>query len=153
MGAGKILFDPSYVYYVKDEDEYALSNSGSNYAGKITSLDGKEYYTYGSANKLWQLLLYTEDTGLNAKSETVYSIKNVNNMITNVSKNTQETSLRDLDAAGILTFSDKSELEKRVRWVDAQGTHDKILGDMALTEVIGLMVLIVSNPAVLLPSV
>lgn len=153
LGAGKILFDPSYVYYVKDEDEYALSNSGSNYAGKITSLDGKEYYTYGSANKLWQLLLYTEDSGLNAKSETVYSIKNVNNMITNVSKNTQETSLRDLDAAGILTFSDKSELEKRVRWVDAQGTHDKILGDMALTEVIGLMVLIVSNPAVLLPSV
>ena len=85
------------------------------------------------------------------QDEVVYNFKNINLMISNVTKNTKNTSMRELDEAGILTFNNKADLDSHVKWKDANGVHDEILGEMTLSEVIGVMVFIVNNPSSLLP--
>lgn len=154
FGAGRIGFDARFVYYLKDEDgSYAMINAGTDKQGKLDSLSAdSEVYTYGGASALWKLLLYTAPSEGAAQEETVYNFQNINTMISNVTKNTQNTSMRELDAAGILVFKNKADLDSHVRWHDGEGNNDKILGEMSLSEVIGVMVYIVNNPTELLPA-
>lgn len=145
LGEGKILYDPAFVYYRQNEDgSYAMLNTGEENAGRLSSFE-PDRYAYGSPSALWKLLLYgetDESTESNKiKEEKVYAVNNIGVMINNVSKNTQNTSMRELDAAGILTFGNKADLDKHVKWTDADGSHDKILGEMELTEVVGVFVL------------
>lgn len=153
FGEGKILFDAKFVYYEKDEDgSYFMVNPDTENLGKLSTLTAnKQYYTYGGASALWKLLLYTAPDESGMQDEVVYNFKNINLMISNVTKNTKNTSMRELDEAGILTFNNKADLDSHVKWKDANGAHDEILGEMTLSEVIGVMVFIVNNPSSLLP--
>ena len=149
-GEGKIGFDARFVYYEKDEDgSYVMyKDEAGEHLGKISSLSpDKEYYTYGGTSALWKLLLYTAEG--EAQQETVYNFENINSMITNVTKNTKNTSMRELHAAGILTFDKPEELETDVVWNDSEGSHRETLGDMTLSELVGVVVHIFKN----MPSV
>ncbi len=145
LGENKILYDPGFVYYTANEDgSYTMLDAGGESAGRLPSFEA-DRYTYGAPSALWKLLLYdetSESTEENkVKEEKVYAVNNISVMINNVSKNTQNTSMRELDAAGILTFSNKEDLNTTVKWDDTEGSHQKILGDMELTEVVGVFVL------------
>ncbi|MDE7306243.1 MAG: hypothetical protein K2N33_02515, partial [Clostridia bacterium] len=155
LGEGKILYNPAFVYYTQNEDgTYTMLDAGGENAGRLASF-AEGHYTYGAPSALWKLLLYGEVDGGSAdegggagaeqtkkpKEEKVYAVNNISVMITNVSKNTQNTSMRELDAAGILTFGNKSDLDTVVKWTDAEGYHEVVLGEMELTEVVGVFVL------------
>ncbi|MDE6597932.1 MAG: hypothetical protein K2K60_04775 [Clostridia bacterium] len=154
LGEGQILYDPAFVYYTQNEDEsYTMVKAGKEDAGRLSRSDYKDdtYYSYGAPSALWKLLLYAETSeGSGVKEEKVYAVNNISVMITNVSKNTQHTSMRELDAAGILTFPTKSDLDTHVKWRENGDPHDEVLGEMELTEVISVMVLIMKDPLALI---
>lgn len=143
-GEGKILFDARFVYYYKDEaGTLQMVNKGMEGEGKISVFDtNTEYYTYGGTSPLWKLLLYTADNEGNLQ-ETVYNFKNINTMITNVSANTQNSTLRELDAAGILTFTNKADLDKPVTFIEGGNPVTKKIGEIELSRAIGLFVALV----------
>lgn len=149
-GEGRILYDSAYLYYSCDgEDDYSLLNAGTGNDGRLSSF-AEGYYTYGAPTQLWKLLVYSETTeGSGTKEEQFYSVNNITEMINNVSKNTQTTSLRNLDAAGVLTFSNKSDLDIILSWTESGEVHSEVLGDMPLSEVINVTVLIARDPTVL----
>ncbi|MDE6613456.1 MAG: hypothetical protein K2K28_02760 [Clostridia bacterium] len=118
-----------------------MVNAGGEEQGKLETLDANaEYYTYGGTSPLWKLLLYTADETTGEMSESVYNFKNINTMINNVSKNTQNSTLRELDAAGILTFNNKEELNKYVTYYENGVPITKQIGEIELTRAIGLFV-------------
>lgn len=136
LGAGKILYDSSYLYYTMDEDgDIRMINSGDVNAGRAEApVNGEQIYTYGSASPLWKLLIYMDE------EEKAFTFNNVGSMITNVSKNTQGTPMRELDAAGILTFENKADLEIMIKHTKDGVTVTEPLGDISLEEVIGIAV-------------
>ena len=139
-GEGKILFDDRFVYYTKKDGALEMVNKGLQNEGKISVFDtNADYYTYGGTSPLWKLLLYTEDDD-GVLQETVYNFKNINTMITNVSANTQNSTLRELDAAGILTFTNKADLEKPITFLEGGNPVNSKVGDLELTRAIGLFV-------------
>lgn len=126
-GEGEILFDPDYVYFVKDGDRLVVVNADdgdSSNDGKLSALpaDG-EYWTYGQATALWKLLIYKEDT------EKVYHVSEMNAMIYNVTTNIQSSTLNDLCDAKII------EMDAGAREKTLAGTSKK-LGEMTLSELI-----------------
>lgn len=139
LGDGKILYDESYLYYEKDEaGDYLMINAGETDAGRAgVPAAGDEIYTYGAASPLWKLLLIVD------KEEQAYTFNNIGKMIANVSNNTQETPMRDLHAAGILSFEGhESDLELWVTYTKDGNTVQKRLGDMPLAEVISVSIVL-----------
>ncbi|MDE5943340.1 MAG: hypothetical protein K2H30_03935 [Clostridia bacterium] len=141
LGEGRILYDPSYLYYTMDEEgDIQMVGLGTTDAGRAEQpQDGEELYTYGSASPLWKLLLVVDE------EEQAFTFNNVGSMITNVSKNTQNTPMRELDAAGILTFDNKDELELQITYRKNGEEVVETLGDMPLGEVIGVAVMLFSS--------
>ncbi|MDE7453577.1 MAG: hypothetical protein K2N22_04135 [Clostridia bacterium] len=141
-GDGEIMFDPSYLYYEKDEDtgDFKMVNAGKPDAGRLTSLNGGEYYTYGRTAPLWKLLMYIDG------KEQAFTFNNISEMIANVSKNTEHTSMRELDAAGMITFTNKSELETSVTWYEGGVPQHAVLGDMELVKVIEVVISLMNTP-------
>ncbi len=135
-GEGKILFDSAFLYYTYDaeKDKYTLVNSGADDAGKLSALGSGEYYTYGAANAMWKLLLYS------GGSETAFSVNGLTTMITNVSANIQNSTMRELDEAGIVDMGEN--LEKRLNWTANGQPHSEIIGDLTLRELLDAVIAI-----------
>ena len=150
-GEGKIIFNSEFVYYVQNETgAYKLINAGTQFAGRAEYQEG--LYTYGACAPLWRILLYsTVAAGDSVDQEEVYTLNDVNKMITNVTKNTQHTYMRDLHKAGILTFSNEEQLEYELYWYESGDPlpKHKPIGDMTLMELVGIVVVIAqtSNPS------
>ncbi len=140
LGAGKILYDAAYLYYQKDgEGDYQMVNAGLSGMGKADAPSaGEEIYTYGEASPLWKLLLYVDE------EEQTFTFNNVGTMITNVAKNTQDTPMRNLHAAGILSFEGhEDDLELEITF--SNGDKQK-LGDMPLANVITIVTELLKSP-------
>lgn len=138
------VFNPNYLYYVKDGDKFKLVQEDGCDAGKLTKslFDAGEYYTYGEAQGMWKLLLC--DDG----SETAYAINNLTAMIDNVTGNMSSSKMRDLHAAGILVFTNPNELENRLPYYDnGELKYSKAIGDMELMELINFVVANLSSSA------
>ncbi|MDE7265085.1 MAG: hypothetical protein K2N52_02285, partial [Clostridia bacterium] len=140
LGEGKILYNPSYLYYTMDGDgDIKMIGTGTADAGRAQApQNGEEIYTYGAASPLWKLLIFVDE------EEQAFTFNNVGSMISNVSKNTQSTPMRELDAAGILTFDNKDELELKITYSKNGETVVETLGDMPLGDVIGVAVMMFS---------
>lgn len=149
LGAGKVMFDSAFVYYTKTGDEYTMVDAGGEDAGRVLTYDGATYYTYASPTPLWKLLLSLED-GDGVRREQVYSVNNITEMINNVTKNTKSTKMRELHAAGILVFENPAELENTIVWYESGVKNEKVIGDMALLEVIDVMLYVSKNPTALI---
>lgn len=147
--SAKVHFDKSYLYYEYVDGAYKLVNAGSDNAGKLESLSNEDdeagrYFTYGRPNKLWKLLVIerTETEGEPAPtvttSEKAYSVNSIPSMIDNVTDNIENSTLNELNDAGILTFSNPEDLNIVIP--DKEG---KTLGELpltdALSELIGLL--------------
>lgn len=104
FGEGKIMFDKSYVYY--DADGNVL-NKGTDDAGKAETF-AENLYTYGAANAMWKLLLYSDG------SETAFSVNGITRMIDNVSQNIKSTTMYELNEAGIVDMSNVVDREIKV---------------------------------------
>lgn len=129
-GEGEIKFDTDYLYYVKDGDSFRLVNAGGPRAGKLSAEEFTEgtYYTYGAPNAMWKILLYSED------GETAFSVNGLTTIVDNVTANIKNSTMRDLDAAGIV---DMGESLDKVIYGDAAGRK---IGDITLNELIEIFV-------------
>lgn len=128
-GEGEIRFNADYLYYIKTaENEYKLVNAGTPRAGKITASEFEEnkYYTYGPANAMWKILLYSDD------GETAFSVNGLTAIADNITSNIRNSTMRDLDAAGIVNMGDS--LDNPIK-----GT-DKTIGEITLSELLLLFV-------------
>ena len=128
----EIKFDAKYLYYTKDEKGSYHLVEGKE-LGKLDSLDGGEYYTYGEVQGMWTLLL-TDESG----AESALVLNGIGGVITGVADRLNNSTLRELDAAGILDF-ESAALDYQV---DFQGTK---LGDLKLTEALSKLVDLVSG--------
>lgn len=128
-GEGEITFNTDYLYYTKvGEDEFRLVNAGTAGAGKLTRGEFEEgvYYTYGKANAMWKILLYSDN------GETAFSVNGLITIVDNVKTNINNSTMRELDEAGIVDIGDS--LDKKVH-----GT-DSALGDITLSDLLALFV-------------
>lgn len=148
LGEFEILYDAAFLYYEQTDETYTLINAGSDNAGRAEYREG--LYTYGCPAPMWKLMLYVDE------KETAYAIGNITVMIDNVTKNTKQTLIRDLHEAEILTFENPNDLETILTWKEnvdgVPVTYTKKLGDMTLTELIAVVVLIAKNPTSILPD-
>lgn len=129
-GEGKILFNSAFIYYDSDGD---ILNKGQENAGKLAEyVEGR--YTYGAANAMWKLMLYSND------SEIAFSVNGFTKMIDNVSKNIEKSSMRELHEAGIVNMGDSLTVEISF------GAHaGKTIGDLTLKELIVFFVELVEK--------
>lgn len=97
-------FNPAYVYYKQEED------GTYTYVGKVTDWE-EGLFTYGEPTALWKIMLYTY-TG-DVGTEATYTVNNITEMITNVTNNIDNATLRELCTAGILKLED-DQLEKKI---------------------------------------
>ncbi len=108
-------FNPAYLYYEMDENgAFNLTEKNcagltgtayDNMLGKLTQSDWDNrgstvYYTYGAAQGMWKLILYRIDSGV--KTEKAYTINNFNNMVTACSNTVYNSTLGELQEAGII---------------------------------------------------
>ena len=146
-GEGKILFNSAYLYYIYNAEngKYTMVSAGTDIAGVLSVLPANtEYYTYGAANAMWKILLYSNG------SEKAFSVNGLTNMITNVSENVQNSKMRELEDAGMVHLG--TNLEKRVTWTSGGTQYSKLLGDMTLNELLDAIIAI-SDMLESLPSV
>lgn len=131
-------YNPAYLYYVEEDGKYKLVNATSGNAGKITEEEFEDgiYYTYGEPNAMWKLLLYSNG------SEKAFSVNKITDMITNVTANTRNTTMRELHEAGLMTFDKPEELDIKINYNGKQ-----TIGDLTLSELVGFFVSIAQNPA------
>lgn len=128
-GEGKILFDTAYVYYGADGK---ILNKGQENAGKALSY-AENLYTYGAANSMWKLLLYSDG------SETAFSVNGFTKMIDNVSENIESATIYELDDAGIIDMSANKDK------VIVIGEHSgKRIGELTLKQLLDFFSDIVS---------
>lgn len=142
----QIAFNESYVYYTRTvaddgSEKFTLVNIPGNALGKITAQQfaalGGEYYTYGEANGVWQILLYNED------SESVYTVNNLAAMMDNVSKNMSHSTLRQLHEIGVLVIDKPEFFDNKLYYLDSSMRpvqSDKAVGDMELIELINFII-------------
>ncbi len=91
-----IAFDSDLLYYVLADDGYVLANGN----GKLQSFDDSvTYYTHGYAVGAWKFMLYGE------YGETIYTVNEVNELMTNTTDNIGSATLWELYDAGMLTSS------------------------------------------------
>lgn len=130
----EVTFSTEYIYYNEDGE---LINGD----GKLTALDGGEYYTYGKATAFWKLLLYVNaDEDSDNTTEKVYFVNSMTDMIDNISGNIQSATLRELDEAGIVVFENKNNLNKEMTVTEDGEPVKKLLGEFTLNELIAYIV-------------
>ncbi len=132
-GEGKILFDAAYIYYGEDGK---ILNKGQENAGKVTAFE-ENLYTYGAANAMWKLLLYS------GGSEVAFSVNGFMKMIDNVSENIENATIYELDEAGIIDMSESLDRVINFNLVDHPHNGKKI-GELTLKELLDFFSLIVS---------
>lgn len=118
-------FAEEYLYYVKTDDGY-------KFVGRLTAEEFAEgaFFTYGAAAAAWKLLLYSDGV------EQAYSVNNLASLITNVTANTQNTSMSELTEAGILTLTPEQLAVK---------FNGKPVGEMTLVSVIDAFIKLLSS--------
>lgn len=121
-------FSAQYVYYYYDNDG-KLTLAGTE--GKLSAYnDDHMYYTYGAPTSFWKLLLYVTPEGETESTENVYYVNNMTEMIENITSNFQNSTLRELNAAGVITFDDPKSLDTEVTYKEQQCK----IGEMSLTD-------------------
>lgn len=152
-----ILFSEEFVYYTYDGSVYSLvgGDGDTQVRGHLSESGFAEntYYTYGSANALWKILLFvtpTEEVDDGAGGtvtvtypayERTYSVNSLTDMIANVSANTQYSTMRNLHEAGLMKFEDPTELDIVVSQ-DESG-NSVTVGDLQLNELVSKFVTII----------
>ncbi len=132
-------FNSDYIYYVDADGKPKLVNKGGENAGKLTAFpgDGRTYYTYGEAQGMWKMLLYTNekqaDGTLTPLGEKAYTLNSLTDMMGNVSLNMSNATLYDLHENELLVFTNPDDLN---RIVEKNGDDVVRLGDLKLTEAI-----------------
>ena len=133
--AGEDDFHADWLYYEKVGDMFVLANTQDNPPENDTAYDnalghiteeefnGGTYYTYGEAKGMWRIVLYHNGV------EKAYTMNNFNNMVSSCAANVYNSTLYDLQKAGII---DKEK--------DLSRTFDgKELGKMTLEELINMV--------------
>lgn len=141
-GEGKILFNTAYIYYTQTDGKFKQAENG----GKVSFFEENVYYTYGAANAMWKILLYSEKDGV--KTEVAYSVNNLTSMISNVKDNTQKTTMRELHEAGIMTFSDESDLDTQIVYNGKPTT----IGELTLEDFVSFFIAVAKDPSILLKT-
>lgn len=121
----------SDLYYTVEVDTDAEGNEiytyrlagGNGHISKAQFEQGT-YYTYGSAQKMWKLILYKNG------AEEAYTVNNFGNMVNECTKNIYGASLRTLYEAGIITGIDESKLDGTI------SGYGKKIGEWSLQELI-----------------
>lgn len=139
-GEGQIVFSKAYIYYTMEDGVLKLTpdphpENDKDERGKLEAYpgDGKTYYTYGAPQSVWRLLL-TENSGGEAANEFVLGMNNIGASITKVSDTLKNSTLRDLDDAGIFDFkNDDLDIV-----VDKESSTK--LGDLPLTDALSKLV-------------
>ncbi len=128
-------FHADWLYYIKKGDDFVLANTSDeppadsaaydNALGHITQTEFESgtYYTYGEAKGMWRIILY------NNGIEKAYTMNNFNNMVNSCAVNVYNSSLYDLQKAGVIDES--KDLSKTFN-----GTE---LGEMTLEELINMV--------------
>ncbi|HBN12532.1 MAG TPA: hypothetical protein DD415_02855 [Clostridiales bacterium] len=118
-------FDAALLYYSEIDGGYKL-------VGNLTAEQFGEgtFYTYGAATATWKLLLYSGGV------EQTYSVNNLTALITNVTANTQNTTMSELTEAGILTLTPEQLAVK---------FNGKPVGEMTLVSVIDAFINLLSS--------
>ena len=141
------VFNPAYLYYVEvdgvfrlvnwdneTQEENANGDMRSN-LGKLSDLpqDGVTYWTYGQSRSMWRLLLTDkiEVGGRTVYDERALALNDIASLITGLVSKLTHSTLRELDDAGILDFSDAA-LNKPV--------DGGLFGDLELDAALQLLV-------------
>ncbi len=134
VGDGQIRFNTDYLYYVKTvidgEESYSLVQKEGQPLGKLESLDSGEYYTYGAPQLMWTLIL-TEEGG----DEAATKLNDIGSVITRVNDRLNNSTLSELDAAGIIDLTDAS-LENKL----PADPSNRTVGQLKLSEALDLFV-------------
>lgn len=122
-------FSADYIYYEFDAaaDDFVLVNG----TGKVSAWS-KDYYTYGKAESVWSLLLYTDG------GEKVYGINDITALQGNVVGNLQTQSMYDFYDMGVIGDGSKTD----DTWVTLSKTvvydgRSMQVGEMTLSMFIG----------------
>lgn len=141
-GEGKILFDAAYIYYGEDGK---ILNKGQENAGKVTAFE-ENLYTYGAANAMWKLLLYS------GGSEVAFSVNGFMKMIDNVSENIESATIYELDEAGIIDMSANKDSVITIHGPNPEtDPYGKKIGELTLEQLLDFFSYIVTLTT--LPSV
>ncbi len=141
-GEGKILFDAAYIYYGADGK---ILNKGQENAGKVTAFE-ENLYTYGAANAMWKLLLYS------GGSEVAFSVNGFMKMIDNVSENIESATIYELDEAGIIDMSANKDSVITIHGPNPEtDPYGKKIGELTLEQLLDFFSYIVTLTT--LPSV
>lgn len=141
-GEGKILFDAAYIYYGADGK---ILNKGQENAGKVTAFE-ENLYTYGAANAMWKLLLYS------GGSEVAFSVNGFMKMIDNVSENIESATIYELDEAGIIDMSANNDSVITIHGPNPEtDPYGKKIGELTLEQLLDFFSYIVTLTT--LPSV
>jgi hypothetical protein len=138
-----IKYDERFVYYTYVEDEAKIY-------GNLSASDFEEdtYYTYGSPNAVWKLLLYTTAEGESVSKESVISVNDITKLVNNVTANIKKTTMRELVEAGIVDISE-NDLDLQITYMKKSDKNptgyeavksEKTMGEMTLTELINLII-------------
>lgn len=131
-GSNAVSFSSAWLYYAVDDkgdlelvEKHTTGLSGTEYDDRLGTLTAKDvydnetagagkikYYTYGEARGMWRLVLYKDmdviggTAGTKAPHEKGYSINNFNNMVNICSHNVYNSTLGDLQKAGVIPETD-----------------------------------------------
>ena len=129
-------YHADWLYYKKVNDVFVLANTQNNPPENDTAYDdalghitdeefnsGENYYTYGEATGMWRLVLYKDG------KEKAYTMNNFNNMVASCAQNVYNSTLYDLQKAGII--DKEKDLSKTF--------NGKELGKMSFEELINMV--------------
>ena len=97
--SAEIEYSQAYLYYKEEDGEFKLVEGVTE-----EQFNTGNYYTYGEAQGTWKLLLYAQDEG-GVKREHAYSVNAITELMNNVTDNTEETTLKELTDAGMLSMT------------------------------------------------
>lgn len=144
----KILFDKRFLFFEANGDggydltevrtEGLTGTAKDDEMGKLEASDftgrgDKKYYSYGTPQGMWKLVLFKN------KTEKGYTVNNFNNMVNVCANNVNYATLLELREAGILnsTITD-AQLAKKLPG------QTKTLGELTLRELIDAVISIAS---------
>lgn len=100
-------FNADYIYYVynAEEETYDLVQKPDLPKGKLAAFDEMEtYYTYGSAKRIWKLMLCTRTEDMNGIhfSEGIYQINDMGKLVKDTEAHMKTATIDELAEAGII---------------------------------------------------